>query len=105
MLWDRAQIRAALWRRHLIAGVDRNFFWALSLTSGVSSLALVMVADPLWIVVVLFVAITVLELVRRATQKDPMAMRVWWRWVREDPRYAPNGRFDQRVRGDRRGPA
>lgn len=90
----RAPIRSACWRVHLIGGVERQFFWWVVLVAfaacGVSWLSGAWYLT--WFIVPASVAI--IEVCRRATLEDPMALRVWLRWVFEPNRVPASGRFD-----------
>jgi len=97
--WTRAPIRSACWRVHLIAGVDRNFFWFVVLGT-FAACGIGWLTGFWYVTLVLMPAAGVtLELGRRATIEDPMAPRVWLRWVFEPAYVAAVGRFDRRSVG------
>lgn len=97
--WTRAPIRSACWRVHLVAGVERTFFWGIVLAAALAG-GLGWLAGAWYVLLAILPAtFAALELLRRATIEDPMASRVWWRWVREPSRVVAVGRFDRRSNG------
>jgi Type IV secretory pathway, VirB3-like protein len=98
----RAPIRAACWRVHLVGGVDRTLFWWIVLGA-------VLASGIAWFAGVWYLALGIipgtaatLELCRRATEEDPMAPKIWLRWVFEPRSVAAVGRLERRSVGARR---
>jgi hypothetical protein len=100
--WTRAPIRSACWRLHLIGGVERTFFWSIVLSSLLACGA-AWFADLSYLLPFIVIgAISALELCRRATIEDPMATKVWLRWIFEEREVTAVGRCDQPSKGSRR---
>jgi hypothetical protein len=85
----------------MIGGVERGLWWWITLSSILAS-GIAWFAGVWYLAVPIFVgAGALIEFFRRATAEDPMASRVWVRWVFEPVYVAAVGRFDRRKRRGR----